>query len=164
MVLYFRDLRNSFITSITGFPLDSLSVLDLEWKLRKQVKGTHPPSSSECLILLSLCPWEKNATFNFFLLQIAYLKLKPSPKYCGVFAIRQIHVIFGTNCYCCVTTLGSQPVFVGDHRSSLLGTLDAYLMFSWIAVGLIWVPLQLIAEDLSWFLNVNPYLPTSLWT
>lgn len=110
-----------------------------------------------------MCPGEKNTSFNF-LLQIAYSKLKQSLKYGGLLANRQIHVVFGTNIYCCGTALGSQPVFVGDHRSTLLGTLTAYFMFTRIAVGLIWVPLLLIPEDLSWFLKVNSYLPTSLWT
>lgn len=60
--------------------------------------------------------------FYFFLLQIAYSKLKQCLKYGCLLSNRQI-LIFGTNSYCCVTALGSQPVSVGDHRSILLGTL-----------------------------------------
>lgn len=62
-----------------------------------------------------------------------------------------------------VTVVWQQTLSLCDHRCSLLGTVAAYFMFTRIAVGLIWVTLLRIVEDLSWFLKVNPYLPTSLW-
>lgn len=106
-------------------------------------------------------PMKEECYFYFVLLQIAYSKIKQCLKYGCLLSNRQI-LIFSTDSYCRMTALGSQPVSVGDHRFILLRTLLLYFLFTRIAGGFIWIPLFLIAEDLSWFLKVNSYLACEL--